>query len=436
MNVTDQEKQIETFLWAQEELGEAAFGDKRLTDRFIQIVRDISSKPETSIPQACADWAATKATYRFLDNDRIKPEAMRAAHINKTVERTQKHKTVLAIQDTTSLNYARHPGTTGLGPIDAHGTRGIHVHSVLAVSSDGIPLGLLHQQNWVRDPDEKRGEEDLKKLPIEEKESYRWLQSQMAVEQATSADTHIIMVADREADIFELFALPRPENMDFLIRAAQDRCVQLESDELGKLRESVEAVPPANQTMTLEIEHQPGKPSRQVTLALRWITVSILPPAYLGKKHIAVTVTAILVTEVDPPPGEKALEWLLLTTLEISDFCTAAQCVLWYRLRWLIERYHFVLKSGCHLEKLQLNTALRLERALAVYCIVAWRLLYLTYLSRKTPSESCEVFFQPYEWQALYAFTYQMNSFPEIPPSLCEATRIPRQIRGIPRSYR
>lgn len=358
------------------------------------------------------------------------PEAIRAPHRDETAKRVRDYKTVLAIQDTTSLNYAAHKATSGLGPIDGNGSNGIHVHSVLAVSSDGVPLGLVHQQVWSRDAQKKRSKEERKKLPIEEKESYRWLQSADATSKAMGASTHIITVADREADIFELFALPRPDNMDLLIRAVQDRRVQVGDAEIGKLWERVNAVQPANQTLTIHLEHKPGISARDVTLMVRWLTVSLLPSAKKKHKHAPIPLTAILVTEVNPPEGVEPLEWLLLTTLAVETFQQAAQCVLWYRFRWLIERYHFVLKSGCHLEKLQLETAERLERAVALYCIAAWRLLHLTYLARVTPAASCEVVFQTHEWQALHAFTYQTTMLPATPPSLHEATRLVAKLGG------
>jgi hypothetical protein len=418
--------------WTPEELGRADFGDKRLTKRFVKLVSDLAAKPEASIPQACEDWGNTKAAYRFLDHEKVTPEAIRSVHREKTVERVKEYKTVLAIQDTTSLNYTIHQATSGLGPIDGNGSNGMHVHSVLAVSFDGIPLGLVHQQVWSRDPEKKREKEEHKKLPIEEKESYRWLQSLDATSKAMGEESHIITVADREADIFELFALPRPGNMDLLIRAVQDRLVQGENTEVRKLWESMESIPAADQLITTHLEHSPGKPARDVLLAVRWQSVQLLVPAKKKKKyeHASVTFTALLITQVDPPEGETPLEWLLLTSLAVETFQQAAQCVLWYRLRWLIERYHFVLKSGCHLEKLQLETAERLERALALYCIVAWRLLHLTYLARVSPDTSCEVVFQTYEWQALYAFTYQTNVIPTTPPSLHETTRLVAKLGG------
>ena len=416
--------------WAETEAGEAKFGDKRLTKRFVQLIRDIAAKPEGSVPQACGSWADTKAAYRYWDNEKVKPEALRVAHREKTIERAKGHGTVLAIQDTTSLNYMSHKATAGLGPIDRWGTQGIHVHSVLAVSPDGVPYGLVHQQIWSRDQQKKGEKAKRKQLTIEEKESYRWLESVEATKKAVSADTHVIIVADREADIFELFALPRPDNIDLLIRATQDRRVQVEDPEMKKLWESVEAVKESKETITTHLEHSPGVSARDVTFTLRWRTVSILAPAHKKKKYPQVTLTAILVTETEPPEGVEPLSWLLLTTLPVQTFSQAAQCVLWYRYRWLIERYHFVLKSGCQLEDLQLETAERLERALATYCIVAWRLLWLTYLARKTPDLSCELALQTHEWHALYAFTHQTNTLPATPPSLHEAMRWVAKLGG------
>jgi hypothetical protein len=293
---------------------------------------------------------------------------------------------------------------------------------VLAVSPDGVPCGLIHQQVWSRDESEKKTKEERKKLPIEEKESYRRLQSLEATKNAVSPETHVITVADREADIFELFVLPRPDTMDLLIRATQDRRVQVEDAEMKKLWESVEAVPGSSEKMTTHLEHKTGVPARDVTFTLRWRTVTILVPANKKKKYTPVTLSAILVTETEPPEEVEPLSWLLLTSLSVQTFAQAAQCVRWYRLRWLIERYHFVLKSGCQLEDLQLETAERLERALTTLCVVAWRLLWLTYQTRQTPDAECSLVFQTHEWQALYAFTHQTNMVPSVPPSLREAT--------------
>jgi hypothetical protein len=170
-----------------------------------------------------------------------------------------------------------------------------------------------------------RTKEERKKLPIEEKESYRWLQSLEATKNAVGPDVHVITVTDREGDIFELFALPRPDNMDLLIRATQDRCVQVEDPNMKKLWESVEAVPDSIETMTTHLDHKPGEPERDVTFTLRWKTLTILAPAKKKKKYSNVTLTAILVTEKETPEGVEPLTWLLLTSLHVQTFSQAAE---------------------------------------------------------------------------------------------------------------
>jgi hypothetical protein len=124
-----------------------------------------------------------------------------------------------------------------------------------------------------------------------------------------------------------------------------------------------------------------------------------------------------------PPSGEKAISWLLLTTLEVACFEQASRCLRWYSYRWLIERYHYTLKSGCRLEQLQLETADRLERALATYAIVAWRLLWLTYEARSHPTESIEGILPPHYWIALYCHIHQTTVQPQEPPSLVDCVR-------------
>ena len=419
--------------WAVEELSQADFGDERLTKRFIRLVKDLAEQPEASVPQASGDWATTKATYRFWNNKQVTPEAIRAAHRNSTIQRIQAEPMVLAIQDTTSLNFQSHPVTQGIGPIDAKGTSGLFVHSVLTVTAQGVPLGLVHQQVWARDPEEKGKSKKRKQLPISEKESQRWLDSLQATQSAVQEGARIITIADREADIYDLFALPRATNMDLLIRANYDRRIQVDNEEIGKLWDRVQQTP-VQGTVTLHLDHKPGQKAREVELTLRSVKLSIMPavsdPKGLHASHEPIPLTAILVREEQPPEGETPLCWLLLTTLQVETFQQAAQCVRWYRYRWLIERYHFVLKSGCRLEELQLETAQRLERALATYCIVAWRLLWLTYQERETPDASCELALQTHEWQALYASIHHTPMVPSTPPCLREAVRWIAQLGG------
>ncbi len=223
--------------------------------------------------------------------------------------------------------------------------------------------------------------------------------------------------------------------MDFLIRAAYNRRVEAD-EQTGKLWDLL-LQQPVQGTTSLHLEHKPGQKARDVTLSLRYKRFMILPPSpkHLHAVYEPIPLWALLVTEDHPPEGQAPLCWLLLTTLPVETFVQAEQCVRWYRLRWLIERYHFVLKSGCRLEDLQLETAARLERALATYCVVAWRLLWLTYQARESPDACCEAVFQPHEWQALYAFTHRTTLLPTTPPSLQQAVRWVAQLGGFARPH-
>jgi hypothetical protein len=423
--------------WAQQEVGHAQFGDRRLSKRLVRIVTDLSDHPEASVPQASGDWAATKAVYRFWDHQQVTPEAIRAAHRESTVQRLAGHETVLAIQDTTSLSLGSHRATKGLGPIDSHQTPGLLVHSVLVTTAHGVPLGVLHQQVWARDPAQHGKSKKRHAVPISEKESYRWLQSLQATEQAVPTGTHIVTIADREADIYDLFAMPRAASMDLLIRANTDRNVGTDP-QVEKLWQRVQRTPVRGQ-MTVHLEHRAGQRERDVTVSVRWASVTLYPSSHdaigLHPVRQPIPLMAVLVQEEGETSGPEAttqepLCWMLLTTLPVDTFEQAAQCVHWYRLRWVIERYHLVLKSGCRIEELQVETAARLERALATYSIVAWRLLWLIYEARQQPEMSCEVVLQPYEWQALYAQIHQSTTVPLTPPTLREATRWIAQLGG------
>lgn len=211
--------------WAAAELGQVQFGDERLRKRLIQLVRALAANPTASVPEARGRWSATKAAYRFWDSEKVTPEAIRAAHRQATVERTKPESLVLVIQDTTNLDFAHHPATRGLGPLDNTISQGLKVHSSLAVSAQGVPLGLLHQAVWARDPEETGKRHRRRQLQTEDKESQRWLTAMLASESAVPEDKVVVMIADREADIYDLLALPRRAGSELLIRAEHNRRV-------------------------------------------------------------------------------------------------------------------------------------------------------------------------------------------------------------------
>jgi hypothetical protein len=412
--------------WAAEELKTANLGDKRRNRRLIKIVEDLSAMPHASVTQAARDEAAVQGTYEFWGNVRVEAGEILAAHRDSTLSRMETEEIVLALQDTTELDFSSHPSKLGLGALSKKDAQGLKVHSVLCVSSVGVPLGVLHQKVWAREKNRRTTGYQDRKRAIEQKESHRWLESLELTQQWIPQDKRVVTVADREADIYELFALPRREGSEFLIRACHPRGVkQTTTDlEIENLQQAIRQTAACGE-LTLELQRTPKRKPRTATLTVRISSLELQPPQqHLQRLSLKpVQVQVVWAVEEQPPSGEKAISWLLLTTLEVRDFEQASRCLRWYSYRWLIERYHYTLKSGCRLEQLQLETADRLERALATYAIVAWRLLWLTYEARRHPAESIEGILPGHYWQALYCHIHQTTVLPNKPPSLADCVR-------------
>lgn len=400
--------------WVSEELRDVDLGDARRNRRLVQIVEDLAAQPNASVLQAMRDEAAVQGVYDFWANRRVQAEEIIAAHTRRTVERMAEHTTVLAIQDTTELDYSSHRSTVGLGPISNPKARGLKVHTVLAASAEGVPLGVLHQIVWARPSTRVIA----KCRDIEDKESHRWLESLEVTQAIVPPETKVITIADREGDIYELFALPRSQNSEFLIRAAQNRNTKADPAiaEMQPLFAAIRQVPVQGQ-FRLELHRTPRRVARTASLTVRYTQLWLQPPAE-KQSMSAIAVGVILAEEEAPPAGETPVSWLLVTTLPIPDFAAARQCLDWYASRWLIERFHYTLKSGCRLESLQLSRSDRLQRALATYLIVAWRLLWLTYEARQHPDQSVAGILSEAEWRSLYCTVHQTIVPPVQPPSL------------------
>lgn len=356
----------------------------------------------------------------------MQPGQILSSHRSRVVQRVEQARVVLAIQDTTDLDFHTLKSTTGLGFLHAGTNQGIKVHSCFGVSSEGEPLGLLHQHSWTRsERSGKRGER--KKKATCDKESQRWLDTLSAAECGIDAAVQMIHVGDREADIYDLFVRPRRANSDLLIRAEHNRKVQ---HELGYLIPTVEQAPILGQ-QAIEVGRNPSQAARSTTLTLRAIQVTIdVPRQHKQPKQCQpVTLNALLVEECPSPVEGQPIRWLLLTTLPIDPLEQAWQSVRWYSLRWLIERFHFTLKSGCRIEQLQLETKERLLNALATYSIVAWRLMWLTYRARLTPDESCARVLHAHEWRLL-RWRFEPKNRSAKPPTLRQVVRWIAQLGG------
>jgi hypothetical protein len=387
------------------------------------IVQRAVDNPTASLLAASEGTTEAKAAYRFLSNDAVTPEALQAALRDACVGRIREHSRVLVIQDTTTLDYRSHPATQGLGPTgggDGSAGHGMLVHSALAVSEEGVPLGLVAQKTWTRDPQAVGSRHERRRRPLEDKESFRWIETMQAVEAAIPAGVGILHITDREGDIFELFAAPRREDSHLLVRAA--RLERRVSGPQKHLYEAAQAAEVVGQ-FTMLLRRHPNRQAREATVQVQLCHLSLLPPT--GGVHEPnlqpIAVSVVRVCEINPPSQADAVEWLLVTDQPLESFDDACDCARNYSLRWLIERYHFTLKSGCGIEDSQLRQADRLERLLALYCIVAWRLLWMTYAARSDGDKPCTPTFSSVEWQALWAYHHQGQPLPNAAPTLREA---------------
>ena len=409
--------------WAEEEFGGCALPDARLQTRLLSLARDFYARPQANVAQACASRAKTKAAYRFLDHEHTTMDTLLQPHFLATEARLRAESVVLAVQDTTSLNYTAHAATAGMGPIGSsvNGPQGLHLHSTLAFSTQGTPLGFLDVQCWSRDPADFGKKAKRHRVPIEDKESFKWLKSFRAVAavQARCPDTILVSVGDREADLYELFeeAMAHPDGPKLLVRAEHNRQLQDEQHRLWETMQSRQV----DGIQVLQLPRQGNRVARTAHMSVRYAAVSLAAPT--GHKGLAIPVWAVLAQEQDAPAGVKPLEWMLLTTVPVTRFEQATEKLMWYARRWGIEVLHRTLKSGCRIEQRQLGQADRIEACLAIDLVVAWRIYYLNKLGREVPQAPCTVYFEEDEWKALMVFTTKTPVAPAQPPTLREALR-------------
>lgn len=417
--------------WAENELGAAALPDQRLRKRLLTMARDMYARPQAQMPEACQSRAKTKAAYRFMDHPETGMEILLEPHYQASRQRIAEHRIVLAVQDTTSLNYTAHPTTQNLGPIatQADGAMGLLVHDTMAFSLEGTPLGLLDVQCWARDGQEFGKHHRRKQRPIEEKESFKWLKSFQAAAEAQRQcrQTTIVSVGDREADIYELFALALrdAQGPKLLVRAEHDRLLNDGPDPVW----AMVARQPVAATHEIQIPRRGSQPARVADLEVRFMPVTLKPP--FGKADLPpLPMWAILAHEPHPAEGVQPLRWMLLTSCEVNTADSAIEKIGWYRLRWGIEVYHRTLKSGCKVEQRQLGSADRIETCLAIDMVVAWRIFHLAKLGREVPDIPCTVFFQEHEWKALHTHLTPTAVPPPQPPTLRNAIRMVATLGG------
>jgi Transposase Tn5 dimerisation domain/Transposase DNA-binding len=431
-------------------------GNVKLRKRFHKVLDAMSQKPSLKFPAGCRGTAEVKAAYRFVDNEHVTLATVLRPHQDATLQRILEQPVVLIPQDTTELDLTRpNEVMTGSGPLNDTSRVGFFDHISLAVTPQHLALGVVDAEVWARPPlgphkDAARKRAERRAKPIEEKESFRWVEGYRAACRVAAAapGTLVVSLADSEGDIYEYLlearAAPGVVKASFIIRAGQDRATvgpeaASSSDEIRHLRERV-AGAPALAERTLEIrkreapatedrKRKAAREARAAVVDIRAARVTLRGPDRPGGKLPDLEVNAVLVTERDPPPGVEPVEWLLLTDLPIDTVADVLHVIDYYICRWQIEIYNRVLKSGCKVEGSQLETAERFEPYLALCMIVAWRVMHVMMLGRGCPDLPCDIALDEDEWRAVYA-TVKRQPPPASPPTMQAMARLIGSLGG------
>ncbi len=386
--------------WTAREVDETAFKDARLGRRFSELLKQLGDGMGESIPFACQDWANTKAAYRFFANGRVDEGDILSGHFAATRARYDASDgPVLLIQDTTEFSYQRaNVGAVGVtnsvnsgrdkrGLLRHHTVCGMLMHSSLAVTTQGLPLGLAAVKFWTRK--KFRGTAALKRkinptrVPIEKKESMRWLENLRHSVERLGQPERCIHVGDRESDIYELYCLTHDIGAHFLVRACVDRL----AGDGGHTIATEMAETSVKGFHRIEVRNDKGETTK-VTLEIKFRRIMVQPPIGKQKRYPSLQLAVIHASERGAPKGRKPIEWKLITDLPVRGRAEAIEKINWYAMRWKIEVFHKILKSGCRAEDSKLRTAERLANLMAFFCIMSWRVLWITMLNRLAPDAS------------------------------------------------
>ena len=411
--------------WSNLEMADLKTGDKRLNQRVKHTIERLSASSGSSFPACFKTRAELIGAYRLFDNDFVTPEKIMEPHYKSVAQRAKTQSVVLLLNDTSSLDYTSKE-VEGLGVLEKNYTRGFFVHPTLAVTPDRCCLGLIDHCTWSRLPDQHRSQISGTKRgnqPIEEKESFRWLESyrQGCVFAESIPETGFVFIADRESDILELLAeavekKKKIPNMDLLVRGKHDR-VLIGKLEEKKLKETM-AKAPVIAKIKFQIPGRGSQKSREVAQCIRVKQVTIQGKTVDKKQYPSVTINAVFCVEESPPAGAEPVIWLLLTTLAIKTEAEVLKVINYYLCRWEIETFFNVLKNGCRVEERELKTADRLKNMLALFMIVAWRVMFVMNLGRQDPKRPCCEIFETAEWMSVCSILNK--KVPKEPPFLGE----------------
>ena len=394
--------------WADREFAGARLPHPANVKSVARICERLAEQPGSAYSRAVGS-SGRQAGCRIFGNPQVTPDDLLYGHFRETGQRCVEHSLVIVAQDTTDCDYSRHRATTGLGPVnDSATSRGFFMHSSLAVTAEETPLGLLSVQTWVRDADEYGKRATRRERDIEDKESRKWLAGLAGIQEALPEGQRALVVSDRESDVYGYFTAPRRESIDLLVRACWRRSVEVPVDREAVVWMRMEmfaaaTAAPAVGEMEITVPRKPGQPERKAVLEVRAGDLRVLPPRHRRKDvpNEPVPLRVIRAAERDAPQGVEPVEWVLLTTLKVERAEDACQCVFYYTRRWMAERFHFTLKDGMKIERLQIDDEHALRNAVAVHGVAAWKVMSLTHLGRERPELPASLMLSPAELAVL-----------------------------------
>ena len=415
----------------REDFAYVDFGDKRLNARLRIAVENSTQSAEGSILGSGEGRSEAKAFYRLLGNEKFNMEELLASATGATLMRLSG--TVLLIQDTTDINLNGHKKTEGLGYCSEY-VRGIKLHSCIAVSPEGVMFGLLSQSYETRqEAKSSLSKAERSARPIEEKESFRWIETLRDATSVVPEGVHFFTICDREGDFYELYAEAKELGTDFVIRVTHDRTSDTNEKIASKIRKTGAV---GNVTINIPRDSRRGIPARQAEMEVAHCRANVLKPINLPNEKLPpkLTLNLVRITEINPPNGQSPIEWILATSLPLNSDSDVMTIVQYYVQRWKIERFHFVLKSGCNAEKIQQRTYERIKPVLLIYSVIALFIMTMTYMGRVLPDAPCNLLLDDDEWKILYRVAHKTKIAPDKPYSMSDAVKYLGQLGGYKRA--
>ena len=413
--------------WAQAQFGHANLNDPRRTKRLVNVAARLANKPSAAICNATIDIAEMEGAYRLIRNKKIDAQNIADAGFIKTAQDAKDCKTLLALEDTTTLMYS-HCVKKELAHVNKQYSRGLLVHSILLFDPNKKNVvGLIEQQRWVRDPETKSSIKQGKTRDYKEKESYKWEKSSINMQSRLGEKiSDVISVCDRESDIFEYITFKTNSKERFVLRSSYNRRIYESDEKLHAYGESL----PCVKTKKIVIPQRGGRKKREATLEIKFAKVTLKTPE---KKAIKCDVPLYYVSCIEQGDNKNKLKWHLLTSESVTTAEEAEKIIFYYEKRWLIEDYHKVWKSeGTDVESLRMQTKENLERMTMITSFVAVRLLQLRFMieDETLANQSCEQMLGTKLWKLLWLKTEKNKKLTKTAPNMLWAYRSIAKLGG------